>query len=259
MAFLLNSFADGVLTLAKFQEQWLRRYGVSASRIRTIPNPVDTELFSPDMTRPHMNHPKNPVLINVASLRPIKCQGLLIKAVGLVKEEFPEARLILMGGQSSYSGYENYLKELIADCQVEDNVVNIGRVEHRQVPQLLRSCDMSLISSLSEVCPYAVLESLATGKVTIATAVGGIPDLIRNEFNGLLVESGDTKGFADCIRRVLNDQSLRMSIEENARKSAEAHYSYRVVGEKHREFIQALMNSRGRHSKTMQSPVSGSP
>jgi glycosyltransferase involved in cell wall biosynthesis len=90
------------------------------------------------------------------------------------------------------------------------------------------------------VCPFILLESLSVGKVTISTAVGGIPDIIKNEFNGFLVRPGDTKAFADCILKVISNPSLKMSIEKQARISAVENYSYDVIGREHKDFLASL-------------------
>ncbi len=241
---LLNSMADGILSLARFQEQWLIKYGVSPRKIRTIPNPVDIDQFSPEISESHDFSHGSPVLINVGELNPLKNQETLIKAVSLLKMEFPNIRLILTGGRVPNPEYSKFIENLIADCQVRENVNIVGYHVHRQVPQLLNSADISLVSSLSEACPFIVLESLAASKVTIATSVGGIPDLITSGFNGFLIEPGNANGFADCICKVLNDSPLRISIEENARKTAEANFSYQAVGVKHKEFIFSLLHNK---------------
>jgi glycosyltransferase involved in cell wall biosynthesis len=239
-AILLNWLADGILTLATYQEKWLLRYRISPNKIRTIPNPVDIDLFSPAISETPVNPMDCPVLINIADLIPIKSQETIIKALCLVKRIKPKVKLILMGGQYSDSEYGCYIKDLIDKNHLEDNVINVGDIDHQEVVNLLRSSDISILSSLSEVCPYAVLESLAAGKVMIATAVGGIPDLIDNGSNGFLFQPGDAGELNDCILKVLNDTQLKMDLEKNARKSAEKKYSYPIIGGRHLAFVESL-------------------
>lgn len=247
MALLFHTMADGVLTLAKFQEQWLRKYGVPTRKMRTIANPVDVNRFRPGQTnsRPRRGRP---VLLNVGGLSPLKNQAVLIEALTLVRKQFPAVQLVLTGGRNTYPAYASYLADLIASRDLQSNVVNVGYQEHSQIPQLYQACDVSLFSSVSEVCPFVVLESLATGKATIATRVGGIPDLIQDGFNGLLVDANDSSGFAAGILRLLGDGHFQRAMEANARATAVFSFSYEAIGMRHAEFIRTLTGGGHRRS-----------
>jgi glycosyltransferase involved in cell wall biosynthesis len=241
MAFLLSMFADGIFTLAQYQEKWLRKMGISPQRIKTISNAVDVEQFSPNVDKVLLNPPDSPILINVATITPRKCQETLIRAIKLVKKDFPRARLLFTGNQFSDKSYGNFLESIINEHGVGQNVNFIGKIEHDQIPQLLSTSDISLLSSLSEVCPFSVIESLATGLVTIATSVGGVPDLIDDRSNGFLVKPKDVNGFADIIIKVLKNPTLKQAIEKNARDSALNNFSYQVVGKKHKDFLLSIL------------------
>jgi glycosyltransferase involved in cell wall biosynthesis len=241
MAFLLSMFADGIFTLAQYQEKWLRKMGISPQRIKTISNAVDVEQFSPNVDKVLLNPPDSPILINVATITPRKCQETLIRAIKLVKKDFPRVRLLFTGNQFSDKSYGNFLESIINEHGVGQNVNFIGKIEHDQIPQLLSTSDISLLSSLSEVCPFSVIESLATGLVTIATSVGGVPDLIDDRSNGFLVKPKDVNGFADIIIKVLKNPALKQAIEKNARDSALNNFSYQVVGKKHKDFLLSIL------------------
>ena len=86
-----------------------------------------------------------------------------------------------------------------------------------------------------------MIESLATGLVTIATSVGGVPDLIDDNSNGYLVDPKDFIGFADIIIKVLKNPALKLDIEKNARDSALNNFSYQVVGKKHKDFLYTFL------------------
>ena len=151
MAFLLNVFADGIFTLANYQENWLRKMGISPKRIKTISNAVDVEQFSPNIDKALMNPPDSPILINVATITPRKCQETLIRAIKLIKRDFPRVRLLFTGNQFSNKSYGNFLENIINEYGVGQNVNFIGKIEHDQIPQLLRTSDISLLSSLGSL------------------------------------------------------------------------------------------------------------
>jgi len=240
---------DGIFTLANFQENWLRKFGVSYSKIRTIPNAVDVEQFTPvgltDYFAEIFSENENyPVIVNVANISKLKGQDVLIKCINEVKKKENNVRLVLIGKQYPGSKYDRFLKSLIAKYHLENNVYILGNIDHRKVPMVLRSAHISAISSWNEVCPNVLLESLSVGKVTISSRVGGIPDIIRNGANGFLINPGDIKGFADCILDVANNPSLKMSIEKEARISAIANFSYDVIGREHKNFLTSLIGSK---------------
>jgi glycosyltransferase involved in cell wall biosynthesis len=158
-----------------------------------------------------------------------------------VRKEINSVRLVLIGNYSPISPYVRYLNDLIAELGLETNVYILKNVNHCQIPRILRSSDISVISSWNEVCPFILLESLSVGKATISTAVGGIPDIIKSEFNGFLVPPGDIKAFADCIFKIINNPALTMSIEKQARISAIENYSHDVIGRAHKDFLTSII------------------
>ena len=252
MGLSCHLLADGIVTLGSFQERWLRKLGLSRLRMRTIPNAVNVDQFAPagpaDYFAGIFTEKTNfPVLVNIANINKSKGQDVLIRSVSLVKKQIESVRLVLLGSYSANLPYASYLRGLIAELGLDKNVFLLGKVDHGQIPWALRSSDISIISSWSEACPFILLESLAVGKVTISTAVGGIPDIIKDGYNGFLVDPGDSNAMADDILKVSRDASLRMSIEERARTAAIDKYSFDVIGSENKDFLLSIMRRR-KHS-----------
>ena len=246
IALSCNFFADGIFTLATFQEKWLRRLGIPPFKIRTIPNAVNTQLFAPGgqtnyFDRAFLKANNFPIIVNIANITQFKGQDVLIKAIHIVKKKIKDVRLVLMGNQNKGDQFVQYLKNLVNEYCLNQNVLILGDTEHCQIPAVLSSSDISVVSSWNEVCPFVLIESLSVGKVTVSTKVGGIPDIIKNKVNGFLVHPGDVKGFSDCILTVLNNQSLKIAVENNARISAVENYSYDVIGKKHKDFLISII------------------
>jgi glycosyltransferase involved in cell wall biosynthesis len=99
------------------------------------------------------------------------------------------------------------------------------------VLRLFRAADCSLLSSAWENLPHAALESLAVGTPVIATAVGGVPELVTDEENGLLVPPGDPQALAAAIQRFFRDEALRTRLSERARASVAASSEDEVFSE----------------------------
>jgi glycosyltransferase involved in cell wall biosynthesis len=82
--------------------------------------------------------------------------------------------------------------------------------------RLFRAADASLLSSTWENLPHSVLEALAAGTPVISTAVGGVPEVVHDGENGILVPPGDPQALADAIRRFLADDALRRRLADAA-------------------------------------------
>jgi glycosyltransferase involved in cell wall biosynthesis len=88
---------------------------------------------------------------------------------------------------------------------------------------LFRAADASVLSSAWENLPHTVLEALAVGSPVIATAVGGVPEVVRDGENGLLVPAGDPEALASAIERFFADDALRRRLSDAASSSVEAY------------------------------------
>lgn len=249
MAFLFDKLTDGVFTIASFQETWLRKLGLRQGKISTIHNPVDTKQFSCEINS-GVNQNKEfifhgtPILVTVANLLPRKGQDVVIRAIMKLTKEFPDIHLVLTGEDITGGAYKQKLIELVESEGLQKHVSFIGDVSHERVPSLLASVDISVLSSFNEVCPYIILESLACGRATIATTVGGNPDLIKDRFNGMLVPPGNEEALASAIRDLCLNSELKKNIEINARRTAEENFSIDVIGKKHRIFLEMIESKR---------------
>jgi glycosyltransferase involved in cell wall biosynthesis len=92
----------------------------------------------------------------------------------------------------------------------------LGAVSRADVVRLFRAADASLLSSTWENLPHSVLEALAAGTPVISTAVGGVPEVVHDGENGILVPPGDPQALADAIRRFLADDALRRRLADAA-------------------------------------------
>ena len=99
----------------------------------------------------------------------------------------------------------------------------LGAVSRESVLRLFRAADASVVSSAWENLPHTVVEALRVGSPVIATAVGGIPEVVRDGENGLLVPPGDPDALAEAIRRFFADDDLRRQLAEAAPGSVAAY------------------------------------
>jgi len=109
------------------------------------------------------------------------------------------------------------------------------------VPQLLEAADFFVLPSDTEGLPLSVLEAMAHGLPIIASRVGGIPELIDDEKEGLLVEPGDADALSTAIQRLWRDRALCHRLGEAARLRAASHFSIAETTEKYEQLYNRVV------------------
>lgn len=111
--------------------------------------------------------------------------------------------------------YTDYVKEI--PDQFNDRILFLGK--QKNVEEIMRCCDIGVLTSYTEGISNSLLEFMALGKPVITTAKGGTPELIEDQGNGFLFEIGDFLGISNMIIKLLNDVKLRMTIGESAKNT----------------------------------------
>jgi len=109
------------------------------------------------------------------------------------------------------------------------------------VDELLAGADLFVLSSRSEGLPMSVLEAMAAGLPVVASAVGGVPELVRDGETGALVPPGDSAALAQAIRRIACDPALRDRLGESGRQRVEREFSIAGCRREHVELYRTLV------------------
>jgi glycosyltransferase involved in cell wall biosynthesis len=131
--------------------------------------------------------------------------------------EVPEARLVLVGDGPERQSLERSIREL----GLGDRVELLGSVSRDEALRYLAGARAAVLSSAWENLPHAAVEALSVGTPVVSTAVGGVPEVVRDEENGLLVPAGDAQALAGALRRMLDD-TVRDRLAAGARPSVSA-------------------------------------
>ena len=118
-------------------------------------------------------------------------------------------------------GQINEAKRLVNNLNLSDSVNVAGWVDIDTLKKALSSCCIYILPSFNEGLPMGLLEAMAHGKPPITTPVGGIPELVQDNKNGLLVNPGDVKQISEALKKLLENENLRSSMGLNARESVE--------------------------------------
>jgi len=154
------------------------------------------------------------VIGTVGRLVSQKGHKYLLAAFALIKDEFPGARLLLVGEGSRMDELKNYAKGLSVDKEV------IFAGLRRDIPQMLSAMDIFVFPSLWEGLGNALLEAMAAGKPVIATNIPPIREVINSEQAGILVPPADPAAIASAVRLLLQDRALAASLGKTSQERA---------------------------------------
>jgi glycosyltransferase involved in cell wall biosynthesis len=201
-----------IIAAAHFiKKDLIARSGVSGSRVDVVGEGTDLEEFHPGLDGGGFRAefripPKSPVFGTIAMLRPEKGHRTFINAAAKVLKRAPDARFVIVGG-----GVGSYVDKLYEKIRAKfplspAPIIITGYRE--DVTQVIAALDFVIVPSLHEAQTIVIPQAFATGKPVVASRVGGIPELVTHEENGLLVPPADNDALAGAMLRVLEDPAL---------------------------------------------------
>jgi glycosyltransferase involved in cell wall biosynthesis len=213
--------AARVMCPSAYLRELVLDWGVEPSRVEVMPNPLPR---LPDL--PEREEARRRLGLDGATLAfagRLTAQKSLDVALEAVARN-GDVSLVLAG-----EGVErDALERLAAELDLNGRVRFLGPQPREDVLELLRAADALLLSSSWENFPHTVIESLAVGTPVLATAAGGVVEVVDDGRNGLLVPPGDTDALAQAIRRFFGDPALRESLREAAAPSVAGYAPDRI-------------------------------
>lgn len=207
---LLNT-ANAVTVPSAFLLEQMRNYH---SDLRLIPNALDLSSFE-------FRQRKNirPRLIWVRAFHKIYNPSLAPKVVHLLEDQFKDTRLFMVGPDMG-DGTLQDAKNTTASLGVSEQISFVGAVPRSQVHQWLAEGDIFINTTNIDNAPISVIEAMACGLPVVSTNVGGIPYLLADGLDALLVPPDNPNAMATAIRRLLKDTKITSEISNNARQRA---------------------------------------
>jgi N-acetyl-alpha-D-glucosaminyl L-malate synthase BshA len=216
--------SDGVTAISSYLRDRTREaFGVT-SEIEVIQNFVNCDVYvrNPELVaamRPRFAAPNERLLVHLSNFRPVKRVQDVIKVFARVAAAMP-ARLMLIGDGPDRSAAEYLALQL----SVQDRIHFIGKQDN--VNELLPLADLMLMPSEMESFGLAALEAMACSVPSIATRVGGVPELIQDQgtpdqINGLLFDVGDINSMSEAAIALLSDESRLSVMSASARRTAQ--------------------------------------
>jgi glycosyltransferase involved in cell wall biosynthesis len=180
-----------------------------------LPNALDLAKY-PFKLRQH----PTPNLIWLRAFHNMYNPSLAVRVIALLEQDFPNVRLVMIGPDKG-DGSRESLNEVAMKLGVTDRVKCTGHVPKDEVPHWLHQGDIFLNTTGVDNTPVSVLEAMACGLCIVSTNVGGIPYLLQDDGDALLVPPDDPLSMARAIRRILCEKGLAERLSRNARRKTE--------------------------------------
>lgn len=237
---LLGREVDAYLTVCEPDRRRLVARGVPERKTHVLPNGIVTPEVDPtrDVRAELGIDAAAPVVGTVGVLRTEKAHGVLLRAAARVRERHPELRVVIVGDGVQ----RTELERLAAELGIEDAVLFAGvRVD---VAEVLRALDVAVNSSVREGSPLSVMEYMEAGLPIVATRVGGVPEIVRDGVDGILVPPSDPDAMADALNRLLDDREAAAAMGRSGRERRRAEFDLDVVAQRLGELYERLWAAR---------------
>jgi glycosyltransferase involved in cell wall biosynthesis len=203
--------ADGTRAVSRYTAELVERK-TGRAPLAVFPTYTDIESFS---LRPLRPFPKTPTALWIGVLERYKNADGLSQIWRNVAARVPHARLVVIGRGRLLPVVERLV------CDFPERVELVPQLSPPDVARRLDESTVLILPSRSEGLPRVILEAFARGRPVVASAAGGVPDIVVSERNGLLVPVGEDEAFADAVVDVLNDGALAERLAAGARADAE--------------------------------------
>jgi D-inositol-3-phosphate glycosyltransferase len=218
-------------------------YGADPARVEVVHPGVDLSVFRPldrAEARTGLGLPVDAhVLLFAGRIQPLKAPDVLLRAVAELLDQSPELRsrlVVPVVGGPSGSGLEHpeSLAQLAGELGLDDVVRFVPPVAQAELARWCSAATLVAVPSYNESFGLVAAEAQATGTPVVAAAVGGLTTVVRDGHSGLLVEGHEPRDWAAALRRVLEDDDLRLRLEagalEQARRFAWEHTADDTLG-----------------------------
>jgi len=218
--------SDGLTAVSQYlRQETVRRFALPAAAIEVIPNFVDLDRYRRDLApchRAQLAPGGEKIVMHISNFRPVKRVPDVVRIFAAIRRALP-ARLVLVGDGPD----RGRAQEVARQEGVLDDVAFLGK--QASVAELLACADLVLLPSESEAFGLVALEAMACGVPVVATAVGGVPEVVPHGEAGYLAPVGAIEEMAGAAIRLLSDEARWHAASAAARTAATRFGADRIV------------------------------
>lgn len=234
--FLIKFIQKIVFPAVYLKDEYLKYFKINNHKISVIYNGVNVSSYALNYQTSHIKQElgvtsKNKIIGIIANLIPVKAHEVLIKALPLVIEKFPNIKLLVIGEGPR----KPELTTLVSELNLENKIIFLGY--RSDIAELISIFDVGVLCSKSEINPVAILEMMASGVPVIASRVGGIPEILKHEKNGLLFSEGEWDELSQCIVRLLENKKEADLLGKAAQNQVRDNFSLQGVIDNYQNLI----------------------
>jgi glycosyltransferase involved in cell wall biosynthesis len=242
--FMVRRFDRYIATTAAIAAEF-EAEGLDPSRVRRIPNGVDTEIYSPapaaakaDLRR-RLGLPEGPLVTYVGILNKRKNVDGILRIWKAAVTGGARGHLLLIGPGPEGTEFAGTLRSDLDAPALAGRVSLLGFQE--QASQYMQASDVFLFPSMQEGLPNVVLEAMACGLPCLVSSAAGVDTIVTDGQNGFSRRWDDEAGFAAVLGDLLADPTRRQAVGDEARRTIEAHFSLESVAARYRELYDDLL------------------
>jgi len=211
---------DRFITISRAISDILVNDGIDSEKISLVYSGIDLNKYQPSKllknVKRELKIPKNAIVAGcVAALTPCKAHEILIQAASIACKKDDRLFFLLIGDGEC----EHRLKAMVSQRSLNHRIIFTGF--RTDIGDLMHITDIFVISSKTEGLGTAILDAMAMGLPIVATCAGGIPEIVTNNYNGLLSSVGNYDALAENLLRMSSDQSFRKKCGKNSKLAAE--------------------------------------
>jgi len=216
--------------------------GTVNDKIHVIPMGVDVGKFNINKRNSLKNDFNSErCILTAARLIPIKGINYLIQSMMLILQSFPKAKLVICGDGPE----KESLQKLAEELGISEHVCFKGYIPHDEMVQYYMSADVFVLPSVEiggykEGLGVVLIEAMACGTPVIGTNVGGITDIITDDYNGLLVAERSPEDIAKKVIKILTDKDYAEQLRQNALTTVCSNYSWSSIAEEFNQIYSQL-------------------
>lgn len=232
--------ANAVVAPSRYLAERMHNYRPD---IQIVPNGIDV----PKYLYKNRNNPE-PILLWLRAFHKIYNPPMAINVVSTLSQKLPVI-MLRMGGGDSGDGSLSETRMLAKHLGVSGKVEYSGKIQKSDIPTWLQMGDIFINTTMVDNTPVSILEAMACGLCVVSTNVGGIPYMLENEKDALLVPPNDPETMAQAIEKLFSKESgLAKSLSENARKKIEK-FDWEVIIPQWEElFLQVFQRTHNKNS-----------